>query len=205
VSIRDLYCRVVGIFNVVPAACSTSAAGVYSENFDTLDAWNFTRGNTWELADGMLCTNRGGEHRGFSGDSTWDDYTINVDTAEMYRGNGYGVYFRVSDEPDIDGYTFQFDPAYRGGHYPDGAFLIRKVVNGQETPPIAAEPAPPGFEWNDVSHQVTIQVEGDTYTASVDGEQVIQAVDDEFQTGRFGLRTWDSTSACFDNITVTQP
>jgi hypothetical protein len=147
----------------------------------------------------------GGEHRGFTGEDNWDDYTVNISTANLDHGSGYGVYFRASNEPDIDGYVFQYDPGYRGGHYPNGAFLIRKVVDGDETNPIAVNPAPADYEWYDVDRQVSVKVQGDTFTALIDGEEVVQGTDSQFATGRVGLRTWDGSLGCFDDLTVSQP
>jgi Flp pilus assembly pilin Flp len=202
VSLQDMYCGLIGSLGGEPAACTGSE--IWAENFDNLDAWNITDGKKWDDEEGELCVGPGGEHRGFTGGDDWDDYTVNVDRANLDHGDGYGVYFRVNDEPDINGYVFQYDPGYRGGSYPNGAFLIRKVVNGGETSPIAAQPAPDDFDWYDVDRQVSVEVEGDTFTAFVDGEQVVQATDSQFATGRVGLRTWDGSLGCFDDLTVTR-
>ena len=197
VSVSDVYCSIVGIFGGDPAGCQVSL--LWSDLFDDLDDWNFTRGNGWELDEGQLCNTQGGEHRGFTGEENWDDYTINVGEAELDQGNGYGVYFRASDEPNVDSYVFQYDPGYGSG-----AFLIRKVRNGNETPPIGIVYAPPGYDWNDQSREVEVDVRGDTFTVSLDGEEVLEVQDDEFPNGKVGLRTWDGTRACFDNLTVTE-
>jgi pectate lyase len=203
VSLEDMYCGVVGVLGGEPATCTDDV--IWTEAFDDLDDWNITNGRKWNNEDGQLCIGPGGEHRGFTGEDGWDDYTINVNTANLDHGNGYGVYFRVSDESDIDGYVFQYDPGYRGGGYPNGAFLIRKMVDGEEAPPIATSAAPADFEWYDVDRQVSVEVQGDTFTAFLDGEEVVQGTDSQFATGRVGLRTWDGSLGCFDDLTVTQP
>ena len=199
VSLQDVYCQAVALFGATPAACAPNV--VWSEDFSDLDRWNFTVGRRWRAEDGKLCAGPRGEHRGFTGDESWDDYTVHVNVAEQYQGNGYGVYFRISNEPRINGYAFQYDPGYGRG-----AFLIRKIVNGRELwPPIAVSYAPPGYDWYDVTRQVSVRVEGDTFIAYVDGEEVVRATDSDFTQGRIGLRSWDRTVACFDDITVTQP
>ena len=175
------------------------------EDFSDLSKWNFTNGNGWKVADGKLCVTEGGEHRGFSGDEEWEDYTVNLSGADLTQGNGYGVYFRVSNEPNINGYVFQYDPGYRGGSYPNGAFIIRKVVNGKETGPIGATPAPADFQWNASDRNISIKIEGDNFDVSIDGNNVLSVTDSQFPSGRIGLRSWDSTRACFDGMSVTTP
>lgn len=199
VRLRDIYCTVVDAVGSKPIACE---GVLFEEPFASLDAWTFPVGNGWEQQDGQLCNERGGEHRAMAGDASWDDYRVSVDNAEMGQGNGYGVYFRTTEPEAVNGYVFQYDPGYRGAPYPNGAFLIRKVVNGSETSPIAVQAAPPGYEWNDVNRQVEVDVKGDTFTAYIDGEPVVTAQDSQFQNGGIGLRTWNGTQACFDNITV---
>ncbi len=94
---------------------------VWSEDFPDLDRWDFTVGRRWRAEGGKLCAGPRGEHRGFTGDESWADYTVHVNVAEQYRDNGYGVYFRISNEPRINGYAFQYDPGYGRG-----AFLIHR-------------------------------------------------------------------------------
>ena len=203
VGLTEIYCGIIDTLGGEPTACTGSVA--WTEDFDDLDDWNITDGKKWNNEDGQLCVGPGGEHRGFTGEDSWDDYTVNVSSANLDHGNGYGVYFRVSNEPDINSYVFQYDPSYRGGSYPNGAFLFRKVVNGNESSPIAASPAPADFEWYDVDHQISIEIRGDTFTAFIDGKKVVQGRDSQFTTGRIGLRTWDGSLGCFDDLTVTQP
>ncbi|MCK5054045.1 MAG: DUF1080 domain-containing protein [Anaerolineales bacterium] len=206
-STMDLYCSALGILNVEPASCQ--AQDLLAENFDIFDAWNITSGKHWELVAGKLFVGPGGEHRAFTGDENWEDYTINIADAVLDRGNGYGVYFRVSEEPDINGYAFQYDPGYQQGlpgGGKNGAFIIRKIVDGRELwPPLAVEPAPVDYEWRDISRKVSVQLDGDTFTAYIDDQEVVQATDDSYSEGRIGLHTWGGSEASFDGLTVTQP
>lgn len=201
VSVRDVYCQAVGLFGIESATCQVQTA--WSDGFDDLSMWKITQGKKWNVQNGQLCVGPGGEHRGFTGDSNWTDYTVNFDQTELNRGSGYGVYIRATNEPNINAYAFQYDPGYGR---PNGAFIFRKIVNGQElSPPIAVSPAPAGYNWYDVSRNVSVQVKGDTYTAYVDGQPVVTAHDGSYKTGRVGLRTWDGAEACFDNLSITQP
>jgi Flp pilus assembly pilin Flp len=200
VNLTSVYCGVVAVFGDTPPRCETGL--LLTDNFDDLDGWSFVQGNGWENQDGQLCVTQGGEHRGFTGDETWADYAVTVDQSELAQGDGYGVYFRASNEPNINAYVFQYDPGYRGGPYPNGAFLIRTVVNGGERSPIAVAAAPTDFEWNNVRRSIRIDVQGNTYTVFIDGTQVLQAQDDTYSEGRVGLRTWDGSRACFDDLSV---
>jgi len=95
----------------------------------------------------------------------------------------------------MNGYVFQYDP----GYYP-GAFIIRKWVNGRElSAPIAVAKAP-GYDWYSSPRDIEVVVEGDTFTAYVDGVEVLTATDSTYATGGSGLRNWDSTKVCFDQF-----
>lgn len=196
VTIGDLYCGTLGIFGVEPQDCH--GGQILWEDFEDLTDWNFTDGDTWDNSSGQLCTDGGGEHRGFTGDEEMQDYVVTVHTANLTYGNGYGVYFRASNEPNINAYVFQYDPGYGGGE-----FLFRRVTNGSESPPIARAAAP-GFQWANVTREVRVEVEGDTFTAFVDGVQVLAASDSTYTSGRAGLRTWDSTDVCFDDFEISE-
>ncbi len=203
----DLFCSAVGILNVEPASCK--AQDLLADDFDNFDAWNITSGEHWELHAGRLFVGPGGEHRAFTGDESWDDYIIIINEAVLERGDGFGVYFRVSGGPDINGYAFQYDPGFRAnnlGGGQNGAFVIRKIVDGRELwPPLAVEPATMDYEWMEISRKVSVQVAGDTFTAYIDDQEVVQVTDDSYSEGRIGLGTWGGAEASFDDLTVTQP
>ncbi len=196
-TVRGAYCSVTDLFGIRPAVCDSIL--LWEADFTDLESWNITQGRGWMLQDGRMLITQPGEHRAFTGDDSWEDYTVHVGDAVLYEGAGYGVYFRVSDEPDINGYAFQYDPGYAD------SFIIRKVVDGRELhPPIAVSRAPAGFAWYNTPHQIQIEVRGDTYTAYVDGTEVVTATDESNPTGRIGLRGW-RTDAEFENLSVTQP
>lgn len=207
---------VVGVL----AALGTSVAGVFEQAVDpmmtapaidlpdwiddfsdeNLTGWDWSRSDHWQQNNGQLVMGPSGEVRGCQGEEEWDNYVIQV-RAILYQGNGYGVYFRATGTPNnLDGYIFQYDPGYG---VPRGSFLFRKIVGGGERSPFARAKAPEGFEWWNVWRDIQVNVEGDTFTAYVDGEPVLQGSDDSYTTGRVGLRTWDSTLAAFDDLQVT--
>lgn len=194
--LASVYCSVVGFFGVSSPSCGENNTFLLQDSFDNLNGWSFTVGNGFRLQNGQLVATVGGEQRGFTGDANWTDYTVEVQNANLQQGNGYGVYFRTTDEPTVNGYVFQYDPGY-------GKYVIRRVVNGNEMPPIAVSATAPS-QWTNVSRSVQIDVRGSTFTARVDGVTVLQARDSQFASGRVGIRTWDDTRASFDNLTVSQ-
>ena len=183
IGVRDVYCDVL--------------SGLGGDGCSFIpEKWNSVKGH-WKTGD-PLCGGPG-EGRIFADDFSGEDYIINIDSAQLYQGNGYGVFFRTTNEDHVNGYNFQYDPGWGGG-----AFLFRKWVNGHELPPIAVARAP-GFEWHNTDRQITVSVVGDTFQAYVDGELVLTATDDTYSEGGVGLRTWDNTEACFSGISITNP
>lgn len=174
----------------------------WSDDLDDPDfpGWEWNRPHGWQGNNGQLVLGPSGETRGLSGDAGWADYDMRV-RAILYRGDGYGVYFRSSGTPqNANAYIFQFDPGY---DRPRGSFLFRKIVDGSEKSPFGRVRAPEGFEWYNVWRDIQINVQGDAFTAYIDGQPVLQASDDSYPTGQVGLRTWDHTLAGFDDVQVT--
>jgi hypothetical protein len=97
-------------------------------------------------------------------------------------------------------------PIYK--NYGSGAFLFRKVQNGQEQAPFArvyAQDTAFGkdFQWYGTERKVRIEVVGNEYRAYVDGKLVVVGKDDSYTNGMVGLRTWVKGSTTFDNLVVT--
>ncbi len=192
-SLKEIFCTVASGL-AMEGICSDTVA-MY-EDFADLSDWTISWGN-WDIDGEKLHGSRWGGifHNDFSG----QDYTITIDSATLTQGNGYGLYFRTQNPDNPEGYIFQYDPGYG-----DGAFLFRKWVNGYELSPFAVEKAP-GHDWHGEEHQIQVKVGGDTFTAYVDGQEVLTASDDTYGEGGIGLRVWDSTEADFDDLSVTTP
>ena len=193
-SLQDVYCDVVSGFGESGSGACSGA--LFSEDFLTLDKWHTAWGK-WSIQDGKLL----GQNYSaiFAKDFSGEDYMINIDSANLSAGNGYGVWFRSQNFANPEGYIFQYDPGYDGG-----SFLFRKWVDGHELSPFARVKVP-GYDWTGEDHQVQIKVVGDTFTAYVDGAAVLSASDSTFTEGTIGLRTWDSTQVTFDDISITNP
>jgi fructan beta-fructosidase len=188
VGLSDVYSRIL---------CEVRGEGnctsYFVDEFANLEAWNVVKGN-WSSEDGKLC---GGPKEGqIFNDMNKSDYVITISGADLMQGKGYGVYFRSSDPEKVDGYNFQFDPGYK-----KGSFTFRKWVNGKKLKPFAVTTAP-DFDWYNQDYTIEIRVQGNAFTAYVDGEQVLQATDETYSSGGVGFRTWDQTRACFDGLSV---
>jgi fructan beta-fructosidase len=201
VQVSDLFCQVA---DELGGEGSCDNLLFFDDFSDGGAQWHsfFGHDDNWTFNDGdnpNLC------HTGSGGDviladgSEGSDYTINTD-ANLSSGNGYGLFFRTSqnDNGRIEGYTFQYDPGYGGGQ-----FIMRKWVNGYELwPPFATANAPQGYDWRNVDRQVEVDVSGTVFTAKIDGEEVLVGSDDSYTEGSAGLRAWSSSQACFDNFSV---
>jgi prepilin-type N-terminal cleavage/methylation domain-containing protein len=170
---------------------------LFFDEFDAMDALTPLIGK-WQTVEGRLVPRGAGERRLAFGSTDWDDYTVAVD-AEITRGKGYGVYYRTDANPDITGYIFQYDPGYGSEE-----FIVRKVVNGREQPPFQRTPIPEDFPIYNRSHTITVQVQGDHHTISVDQTIVLDFHDDTFDRGSPGLRTWSNTKVSFDGVRVSE-
>jgi hypothetical protein len=186
VDVQGAYCRIVSSVGL-----SQACGSYFSDAFNNLSQWRIVNGN-WQIKDGYLLGGPG-EGRIFR-ELSQGDYTITVNGAVLNQGNGYGIWFRATNVEKVNGYTFQYDPGY-------GAFIMRKWVNGNELSPFAVAYAP-GYNWTTTPRQVQIVAKGNTFTAYVDGKQVLQGTDSTYTQGGVGFRTWDNTTARFGNISV---
>lgn len=111
-SLQDLYCRVVKTFNSTGECSLPGNEGpAFSEDFSDISDWHISWGK-WDNSDGTLFGERWGAI--FSQDFTGEDYTVNIDLANLEKGNGYGVWFRAQDFDRPEGYIFQYDPGWGG-------------------------------------------------------------------------------------------
>lgn len=187
---RDALCRVASAFG-------STCGDLFRDDFSNLNNWTIQNGR-WQIREERLCIDGPGRiYRSFDR----SDYVIDVSLARLTRGNGYGLFFRDSGGPKFNGYSFQYDPGYGRG-----AFIIRKWINGNELAvPIARVDAPAGYDWYGSDRTVRLEVRGNTFVASIDGQPVVQARDSSFDQGGIGFRSWDASSACFDDVSVRRP
>ncbi len=199
VRLSDVYCSVAsGITG--EETCAQGEENYCSDDFSSekLDGWDTLTG-AWKTDDGRACTR--GTALAFNECSlNMDaaDYTVNLEGAALTKGNGYGIVFRATDTGGkFNGYTFQYDPGYGGG-----AFIFRKWVDGRELSPFAVAPAK-GFDWYGSPKDIQLVVNGDQFTAYVDGQPVLTGTDSTYKEGGVGLRSWDGSEACFDDFDIS--
>jgi hypothetical protein len=130
------------------------------------------------------------EYRAVFGDPTWDDYRIEVD-ATLYQGQGYGIFYRSDGQPNITGYSFQYEPGLSAPGFM--TFVVRKVINGVEQPPFQRLDVPLGVppDVYNASHHISITVQGNQHIIKVDGSEIFNFTDSQFLVGQPGLRSWD--------------
>ncbi|GAB4505085.1 MAG: hypothetical protein Fur0043_20800 [Anaerolineales bacterium] len=195
ISVQEVYCKTIEAISGSPTCTPQQYCG---DDFAAgLDDWHTLHGHPTNK-DGNLCLEKGSQvFNNCSMEQKQSDYVIRMDDVVLDKGNGYGVFFRTTeDEKGASGYIFQYDPGMRShGYPPNGAFLIRRWVNGREIwPPL--DIAPISGDVYDTPHDIEIVVQGDTFTVKVDGQQVLQATDSTYSSGGVGLRTWDNTEVC---------
>lgn len=172
-----------------------------TDEFDNLDNWFKINGpHCWKTSGGLLHTTKDNcTSVLMNTTSVPADYRVNLDMAQLLSGEGYGLMFRLSkSQSSFTGYSFQVDRGY-GNKY----VFRRYDKNGTELGvPLAVADPPAGFDFN-ASHQVSVSVVGNSFTAYVDGVQVLTASDSTYTSGNTGLRTWGMSESAFDGFSVT--
>jgi Flp pilus assembly pilin Flp len=202
VSISDIYCRTA---NGIGGGKACNEQKIYCEdNFDgDAGGWQPVSGST-TTAKGQMCFyNYMQSLNRCSMKMPASDYVINMNDVVLTQGNGYGVYFRATNNSSgINGYVFQYDPGATGNGNKNGSLLIRRWINGVEVmTPIAIAPMSGATTYN-TPHDFKIVVKGNAFTVFMDGKQILSANDSTYPTGGVGLRSWDSTSACMSDFSI---
>lgn len=188
-SVKDLYCEIASNFG--SKACTNT---YFSDSFENLDQWEIISGK-WETVDGRLCNKGTGAI--FTEIPQSDDYQITLSGANITKGNGYGLMFRSTNFQKDNGYIFQYDPGYGRGE-----MIFRERANGREFRPSARYKPPTDYVWHGEPRDIKLIVQGDTFTAYVDDQEVLQTQDISWGEGGIGIRTWNGTQVCFDAISV---
>ena len=173
---------------------NSGSSVVYSTDFTAVAAGAPIVGGKWSVVDGKLVPPATGGSVLF-GDQTWTDFQVNT-TATLDSGSGYGVYFRATgtSKTKITGYVFQYDPGV------GNKFIVRKVVNGTESAPIATGAMPAGFSIYGATHDVSVSAVGTHIVCQVDGKAVLDFNDSTFSSGGTGLRSWGGAAVSFASV-----
>jgi hypothetical protein len=149
----------------------------------------------WEVGGGVLSSARSQSSLVVTGVS-WEDFIFQT-TAALVSGNGYGIYYRCDSNPNITGYSFQFDAG------PGKKFAVSKVVAGNESIPFQAVNMPAGFQVNG-QHNLSVSVQGGHHIIKVDGGTVMDFHDSQFSSGTVGLRSWGNNSKVKSTVNFTE-
>ena len=177
---------------------ATVLAGTFRDDFEDgdLDGWTalVAPAGLWELVDGgVQCERRSGVSAILIvGDAGWSDYTIDYDILLLEshgaadldviaRFGGWWTSLYLFGVGDVDG----------------GAFVYRAPGGKQASEPL---PAPALDAW----HHVRLDAQGDQFTLSLNGEEVLRYTDDAIPTGGVGIGQANYT-ARFDNVEITGP
>ncbi len=175
----------------------------FSSTFDSMTGVTVLRGD-FRSKDGYLTNVIAGENRALFEGTSGSDYSIDLNAKLVKPGtsgaSGYGIYFRATASPKdktvISGYCFQIDPGA------GNRFIVRKVVNNNESVILTRTDFPPGFDLY-AMHDIQIDSEGSKQVITVDGKVVSSFTDTTFTEGSVGVRTWSSTVAQFDDVVIS--
>ena len=202
-------------------------AGTFLETFDgkELEGWQEIWVDkataVWEIVDGELHaeSREAYIHLLTTGDSTWEDYTMEFDVKPLKKHGIGGISIAVRVDGTWLVYCSVSDPVIiRGDDPPVQERRIDCLAGGfhRPLPPHAVlmDELHPLLRLNRWAH-LKLGVEGDMFTFYLNGEQVMaptklqifRGIDvfanfPDFQTGGVGFGLWNYT-AVFDNITVT--
>ena len=200
-------------------------AGTFLETFDGKDLdgwqqiWAIKGPAVWEIDDGELHADSREAyiHLLTTGDSTWEDYTMELDVKPLKKHGIGGITIAVRVKGTWLVYCSISDPVIiRGDDPPVQERRIGCLAGGLHVPPraILFTELHPLLRLNRWAH-LKLSVEGDMFAFWLNGEQImaptqlqifrqIEVFADfpDFQTGGVGFGLWNYT-AVFDNITVT--
>ncbi len=157
---------------------------------DSLDGFTSLAGSWTSSGDTLSAGGTAGTLLATGGD--WDDFTFQT-TAAFTSDDSYGLYYRSNSDAS-DGYVLQFDPV-------SDSFVVRKIVDGVESAPIATMPMGAGFSG---THGISVSVSGSSHTISVGGTSMT-FTDGTFGSGTVGLQSSDGSDVNFTGFTVSPP
>jgi hypothetical protein len=203
----------------VVAQSSTSLLAVPLPASTTLvPSWNKVRGgNTIATTpEGSVEMTGSGERRVLAGSATASDYTVTTD-ATLFSGDGYGIWLRANSDAST-AYCVQVDHGF-------GQIIVREHQAEQElSVPLARANLATGFVWYGQPHVLSVTIQGNSLTATMDGTQVLNLPSlteaSAFaaarstgltvpivppSAGSYGLRAWGTALVHFQQVTAGPP
>ncbi len=207
ISLRDVYCAVVSMFSS-SGTCAISAkpAALCEDDFSQgLTGWQST-GSAPQIKSGNFCWRSTQTFNQCSMEKELRDYVIHLEDVVIDQGSGFGVFFRTTfGQQGASGYVFQYDPGMKSYGFSNGAFLIRRWMNGKEIwKPIAQAEIPADFAVYNTPHDIDIVIQGATFTVLIDGEKILEVTDHVYKDGGVGFRAWSNTTACTSHFSILE-
>jgi len=164
----------------VESAMLFSGSDLFNDNFSSgnMDKWNVIQGD-WEVKDGAA-RGSGGGHFAITGDSSWQDYALQVTTKIEGSENpnitwlkSY-VFFRVQDSTNF----------YRFGIHGDGNIIDLYKCENNNWISLGTYPfTPEKNRW----YILKVEVKGKNIKGYIDGKLAIKAKDEAFTSGGIGI------------------
>lgn len=134
-----------------------------------------------------------------------DDYIVVAESVELTKirdsYQGFGLIFRATAlTDDLEGYMFEFEK--RNAADPGLMYFSKWVRGYQVFPPLASVAVPANFDWSKVQ-QMRITVQGDTFTAFINGREVLRVRDATYTQGYVGMAVNYGSRAAVSNFAVT--
>ncbi len=134
-----------------------------------------------------------------------DDYVLTAESVGLTKirdsYQGFALIFRARAlANDLEGYMFEFEKKNAAD---PGLMYFSKWVRGfQVFPPLASVAVPANFDWNKVQ-QMRVIVQGDTFTAFINGQEVLRVRDTTYAQGYVGMAVNYGSRATVSNVSVT--
>lgn len=193
-SLTAVYCQVIS--NLGGSGCG------YSSTFEDANAqedWECWKKEDYlVIEDGKACVSPSKEtyQNQCSIDFGPADFIMDMKEVSVDRHKAknpeFHVVFRAQNENN--GYYFSYNARSNNVRF-------WKIVDGKR---ISLDKMRVPKEWRDQELNFQIRVEGNTFTAYKDGEQILQVQDDAYQEGQYGFRNKQSPKICVGEITVQQ-
>ncbi len=182
---------------------ATAAGLMYRSDFTNMNGIKVLKGS-WEVKNGKLIPTKAGENRAIFNGTNGTDYNVKMNAVYLTGStgsSGYGAYYRATDNANISGYCFQYDPGLGND------FVVRKVTNGSEQGPFQrvdmAKALGSSFDLT-APHDIEINVEGDKHVIYVDKVKIMDFTDSTFTSGSVGVRTWSDSKVEINEVIVEQ-
>jgi len=196
VSMQDLYSQAISGLRGENSECNPLARA--GSEWDSPDI-NFWRGGITQQAGGYeVCPLCGGLLPGLSG----SDYELDLSGVQVASTNptwnGYGITFRAENgNKGLNGYMFEVEKVNKNN--PTRIYFSKWVNGTQIKPYIKMYYLPADIDWNNPP-DMRVKVEGDTFTAYMDGQQVLQGKDKTYTEGSAGVFANAGTQLNFSNF-----